>query len=162
MDYPLDKLHKVRVLREELAQSDLAAGRSRLHQAGQELSSKRTHLEGHRLHKSKMQIRLFDELESRAVTLNEFETYCDQISDLCAKEKKYQEKVHQAEIRNDSARQDVDRLRDVLQKRCRESAKLKEFRNTRNVKIEEDNSLWMEEEIEEMVTNQFVYNHTIR
>lgn len=67
MDYPLDKLHQVRSLREQLAQSDLVQGRHRLDQADQEVSRKRRQLECHRLLQSKMQVRLFEEIDRKEV-----------------------------------------------------------------------------------------------
>ena len=109
MKDPLDKLHLVRSLREQLAQSDLAQGRHRLDQADQELSRKRARLQCHCRLKSKMEAQLFAEMDRQEVTLNEFETYCGRISDLSAKEKNCREKEQQAQAQKDSARAEVDR-----------------------------------------------------
>jgi hypothetical protein len=155
MDYPLDKLHQVRFLREQLAQSDFAQGRHRLDRADREVSRKQMHLDCHRLLQSKMQVRLFEEIGRKEVTLTEFESYRGRISDLRAEEKKCQESVRQAEILKDSASTEVDRLGAVLQKRLQESTKLKEIRNSWNAKVEEEKKWRMEEEMEEMVINRF-------
>jgi hypothetical protein len=155
MDYPLDKLHQVRSLREQLAQSDLVKGRHRLDQAEQEVSRKQMRLKRHRLLQSQMEVRLFEEIDGKAVTLNEFESYRGRISDLHAEGEKCRERVRQAEMQKDSARAEADHLCAVFQKRLRESTKLKEFRNAWNAKVEEEKNWWMEEEMEEIVTNRF-------
>jgi hypothetical protein len=162
MNLSLDKLQRVRSLREQSAQSDLVQGRRRLDQADQELSRKRTNLEHHRVTKSKLEALLFDAIDRKEVTLDEFEVYCNRIFDLSAEEQNYLEKVRQAEIQKDSAHAQVDLLSAALQKRCLESIKLKEFSKAWNTKVEEERRWRRQEEIEELVASRFSRNDIIR
>ena len=155
MKDPMDQLQQVRSLREHLARTDLARGRHRLDQADQELSHQQADLERHRLFQVKMEALLFEEIGRKTVTLNEFETYRGRISDLRTEEKNCRERVREAEIHKDSAHAEVDRLGVVFQNRCRESTRLKEFRNARDTRREEEKNRRAEEEMEEMAINRF-------
>jgi hypothetical protein len=162
MNHSLDKLQKVRSLREQLAQCDLTQGRRRLDQADQELSRKRMDLKHLRLIKSKLEALLFSEIDHTEMTLYEFEVYRGRIRDLCAEEQNFLERVRQAEIQKDSTCAEVDRLSAALQKRCRESTKLKEFCTAWNTTVEEEKKWWEQEEMEEMVANRFSRNDILK
>lgn len=155
MDYPLKRLHVVRTLREQLAQSDLAAGRQRLDQADQALSRRQLHLEKHRLLKAEMEVQLFKQIDKKEVTVGELERYRGRIAELSIEEKKRQAEVQQAEICKGSAHKEVDLLVSVVQKRHRQRTKLKELRKVWNTKVEEEENWLAEEEMEEMVMNRF-------
>lgn len=158
MKLSLDKLQKVRSLREQSAKCDLVQGRCRLDQADQELSRKRMRLEHHRLTQSKLEVLLFGEIDRKEMTLNEFEVYCGRISDLRAEEQNCLKSVRQAEIQKDTAHAQVDRLSAALQNRCRQSTKLKEFCNAWNTKVEEEKKWRRQEEMEEIVNGRFSRN----
>ncbi len=155
MDYLFEKLHQVRSLREQTAQSDLAQGRQRLDRAEQQLSAKRKRLARHRRFQSKMQAQLFTRIDHKTVTLNEFQTYRGRINDLQSEEKACRQRVHQAETRKDSARANVERLAAVFHQRRRQSAKLEPLRSTWKTRIEQERNRRAEEELEEMVANRF-------
>ena len=155
MDYPLEKLQQVRTLREQTAQSDLAQGRHRLDQADRELAGRQMRLECHRALQSKMQAQLFNQIGRKAVTLDEFETYRDNLSDLRTEEKKCREMVQQAQTLKESANTEVDRLCAVFQQRCRQSTKLKEHRKAWDTKVEEEKDRRLEEEMDEIIVNRF-------
>jgi hypothetical protein len=158
MKFSLDKLQKVRVLREQLAQSDLAQGRRRLNHADQELSDVQMRLEHHRLIKLELETMLYGEIDNKEMTLNEFEIYCGRISDLRTEEENCLDSVRQAEIQKASVQAQVDHLSTVLQKRCRESTKLKEVCSAWNTKVEEEKKWWRQEEMEEMVASRYSHN----
>ena len=160
MDYPLDKLDAVRALREQLAQSDLTAGKQRLEQADQALSRKRRHLDKHRALKAKMEVQLFEQIDQKEVTSSELERYRGRITELCSEEKQHQAQVQQAEIHKDSACQDVDLLITTVQKRTRQRVTLKELRKDWNTKVEEEENWLSEEEMEEMVVNRFLHERS--
>jgi hypothetical protein len=162
MDHLLDKLHQLRSLREQLAQSDLAQGRQRLDQADQELSNKQALLEDHRLLQLKMEALLFKGIGRKKVSLNDFESYCGRISDLRTEEKNHQERVQQAERQKESACEEVDRLSVALHRRCREITKLEVFRKAWAFKVEEEKNQQLEEEMEEIVVNRFRHNDSVR
>lgn len=162
MNFSLDKLWKVRALREHLAQRDLTQGRRRLDQADQKLSRKQRDLQHHRLIKSKQETRLFNEIDGQAMSLGEFEVYRGRIRDLCVEEQHFLKRVRQAEIQKDAACARVDRLSMAFQKRCRESAKLKEVCTAWNTKVEEEKTGREQDEVEEMALNRFLRNDLLK
>lgn len=158
MTKPLDKIYLVRSLREQLAQSHLAQGRRRLHQARRKLSGEKMRLQCQRLTQAKIETRLFDEIDRKEVTLDEFETYRGRIADLRDTWEKCRNRVRQAETQRDSARADVHQLSAIFQKRCRQRSTIKELCKEQDSKLEEENNRRKEEEVEEMVTNRFPVN----
>ena len=155
MNDPLDRLHQVRSLRQQRAQTDLARGRRRLDRADEELSRRQRDLEGHRRFQAKMEALLFSRMDGKAVTLGELETYRGRVSDLRTEGKAFQENMRQAQIQKDSARAEAERLDAVFHKRCRESTRLEEYRKVRITRIEEEKNRRSEEEMEEMALNRF-------
>lgn len=162
MAYALEKLNAVRALREQLAQSDLARGRQRLHQADEELARRQMDLECQCSLQSKMKASLFDEIDRKEVTLNDLKCYLGRISDLRTEEDNCREKVRQAVIQKDFAREDADRLCAQYQLRYKENVKLKTFRDAWMAKVEEEKRWWADEENEEMVMNRFYFKDSNR
>lgn len=155
MKYPLEVMLKIRKMREQTIEAELARAERLLQEAIDNLERKKKALQDYRWQRSKRVTRWWEQIKGKAVQMYKVEKIQFKIQRLYEAETSYIQRVEHAGMQRDNAQRKVEATRNKLLQVIKDKQKLEEHRTIWSKAEEVEQIKKNEEEIEDLLLGKY-------